>query len=462
MEWSWRTVLILIGLLAIAAIMVDGFRRMKRARAEALRLDIQPGMDELDDEDYNPELPGTVRVVSASAKASASEKTPADDSQFQIGSSSEKADAATPDSVLQAAERREPSFGNHDEDEVSAADDLKIGSAISDSEDESPHQEASHKHSFEASSEPSGVSTQPKVHSEPAAQTTPPRADIIPTVKPVDLNEKVPVLLDVEELGDERSFEEGIVSPARVVSPAVQTEPVAKTDRAPTTDDVMSDAYQDSETHEQAEASSPVGSSKESDETYQTSEVEDPEHIEDPHLDQEVESMPEEPVISQPVNYAGANAEVLANRPDPELVLVIHTIAREEGGFNGSDLLFLFNSCDLRYGEKDIFHRFEEADGEGRIQFSVAQVRNPGTFDPSHMADQSFMGLSFFMSLPGAKRPLEAYEAMSEMAMVVSRNLNADVLDESHSAMTTQTMEHERQQILEYERQQRLAAKKRV
>ena len=270
------------------------------------------------------------------------------------------------------------------------------------------------------------------------------------------------MLLDVEELGDERSFEEGIVSPARVVSPEAQTEPVVKTDRAPTTDDVMSDAYQDSETQEQAEASSPVGSSKESDESYQTSEVEDPEHIEDPHLDQEVESMPEEPVISQPVNYAGANAEVLANRPDPELVLVIHTIAREEGGFNGSDLLFLFNSCDLRYGEKDIFHRFEEADGQGRIQFSVAQVRNPGTFDPSHMADQSFMGLSFFMSLPGAKRPLEAYEAMSEMAMVVSRNLNADVLDESHSAMTTQTMEHERQQILEYERQQRLAAKKRV
>jgi cell division protein ZipA len=50
---------------------------------------------------------------------------------------------------------------------------------------------------------------------------------------------------------------------------------------------------------------------------------------------------------------------------------------------------------------------------------------------------------------------------MSEMAMAVARNLKADVLDESHSAMTPQTMEHERQQILEYERQQRLAAKKR-
>jgi len=440
MEWSWRTVLILIGLLAIAAIMIDGFRRMKRARAEALRLDIQPGMDELDDEDYNPELPGSVRVVSNAA---------VDDRPLENGTASTASVTAAAAAEAPVAERREPSFGDSDKADAPQTDDLKIGSALADSEDESPLDE------------PSQVSSQP---AQPAA---PPRVDIIPTVKPVDLNEKVPVLLDVEELGDERSFEEGIVSPARVISSEI-SQPEVKADRAPTTADVMPEAYQETGAQEQvatpdtSDSGSPESSSADSDDKAYYTELEDPEHIDDPHLDEEVENMPEETVISQPVNYAGANAEVLASRPDPELVLVIHTIAREEGGFNGSDLLFLFNSCDLRYGEKDIFHRFEEADGQGRIQFSVAQVRNPGTFDPSHMADQSFMGLSFFMSLPGAKRPLEAYEAMSEMAMVVSRNLNADVLDESHSAMTTQTMEHERQQILEYERQQRLAAKKRV
>lgn len=440
MEWSWRTVLILIGLLAIAAIMIDGFRRMKRARAEALRLDIQPGMDELDDEDYNPELPGSVRVVSNAA---------VDDRPLENGTASTASVTAAAAAEAPLAERREPSFGDSDKADAPQTDDLKIGSALADSEDESPLDE------------PSQVSSQP---AQPAA---PPRVDIIPTVKPVDLNEKVPVLLDVEELGDERSFEEGIVSPARVISSEI-SQPEVKADRAPTTADVMPEAYQETGAQEQvatpdtSDSGSPESSSADSDDKAYYTELEDPEHIDDPHLDEEVENMPEETVISQPVNYAGANAEVLASRPDPELVLVIHTIAREEGGFNGSDLLFLFNSCDLRYGEKDIFHRFEEADGQGRIQFSVAQVRNPGTFDPSHMADQSFIGLSFFMSLPGAKRPLEAYEAMSEMAMVVSRNLNADVLDESHSAMTTQTMEHERQQILEYERQQRLAAKKRV
>jgi len=188
-------------------------------------------------------------------------------------------------------------------------------------------------------------------------------------------------------------------------------------------------------------------------------ELEDPEHIVDPHLEQEVEKLPSELPL-QPVNFAGANAESLASRGIPELVLEIHAIARDPAGFSGKDVLFLFNSCDLRFGEKDIFHRFEQADGEGCIQFSVAQSYEPGIFVPAAMAQQHFRGLSFFMSLPGAKKPLEAYEAMSEMALVVARKLRADVYDGARSALTPQTMEHDRQQIMDFERRQRLALKK--
>src|SRR5690554_8156689 len=62
MEWSWRTVLILLGLLLVAGVLFDGFRRMRKARAEALRFDLEKefGSDELY---HNPELPGTYRVV---------------------------------------------------------------------------------------------------------------------------------------------------------------------------------------------------------------------------------------------------------------------------------------------------------------------------------------------------------------------------------------------------------------
>ena len=63
MEWSWRTVLILIGVLGMAAILVDGFRRMQRNRAEALKLDVGPVADVTEEDEYNPELPGKVRVV---------------------------------------------------------------------------------------------------------------------------------------------------------------------------------------------------------------------------------------------------------------------------------------------------------------------------------------------------------------------------------------------------------------
>lgn len=471
MEWSWRTVLILIGLLGIAVILVDGFRRMKRARAEALRLDIKPSSD-IPEDDFNPELPGTVRVVgtstaedvltedqepATSVKPSLIEGTAESHANHKAGlaekKSADKKAKHSPDSkpYTVSVKRKEPTLDSESDVECHESDEHTDGLLL---ETEAPADDfpkgmfsdfapAKNK-TFKDGSRKSETPRKDVPTADKATDDIP-NSPLIPTVKPVDLNEQVPVLLDVEELGDEASFEEGIVSAPRVVQTAeVKAEASHTKVKTPTTEKTP---HKDAEpTDTEADKDLPV--------------VEDPDTLNDPHLEEEVEQLPDEALISQPVNYAGTNAEVLANRPDAEMVLVIHTIARDMEGFRGKDLLFLFNSCDLRYGEKDIFHRFEEADGEGCIQFSVAQMHNPGTFDPAQMADQNFGGLSFFMSLPGPKKPLEAYEAMSEMAQVVSRNLKADVLDGSHSAMTPQTMEHERQQILDYERQQRLAAKK--
>jgi len=434
MEWSWRTILILLGLLAIAAILIDGFRRMQRNRAEALRFDLQSGSDFPDDE-YNPELPGEVRVVSADSEPKKTE-----------------------------AQRKEPTLGGK-ADEASTSDEVPLAHnevLLSADEPESLAAPATDKK--QAASDDTLVKTT-------VSEEKPKPSPLIPRVKPVDLSEQVPVLLDVEELGDEGVFDEGaegIISAPRVVSrdahagahdtDARNAEADASAVESETKLVANDDANAQQEGDANTEAAAELSSAADEVPDDALPEVEDPANINDPHLEYEVDAVPE--TNESLINYASPDAEVLANRPDPSLVLVIHALARDPEGFRGHDLMFLFNSCDLRYGEKDIFHRFEEADGQGRIQFSVAQIHNPGTFDPATMADTRYHGLSFFMSLPGAKRPLEAYEAMSEMAMVVSRNLKADVLDESHSAMTPQTMEHERQQILDYERQQRLAAKK--
>lgn len=468
MEWSWRTILILIGLVAIAAIMIDGFRRMKRARAEALKFDLQPGADDLIDDDYNPELPGSVRVVSDSEPVLKSTHSPVRSLAENMG-------------------RTEPSFGDDDSyntEELSQPECKKVeqsgheslditsriqpstappepivpDSTIADSMDDNVEEASELLVSVDAHNR-----EEDRVAERDSDEVLP-RSSVIPTAQPVDLDEQVPVLLDVEEFGDE-----GIISTPRVIkeessaqsSSLRNTEPEAFSELKGMFD--SKEAVKSEQTLEHSESTKPKSTS----EIDVAEQIEELQEINDPHLDDEVEAALEEKSAAEddttplPINYAGCNAEVLADRPIPALVLVIHALAKDHAGFSGHQLLHFFNSCDLRYGEKDIFHRFEEADGKGRIQFSVAQIENPGTFHPAHMSEQRFSGLSFFMSLPGAKRPLEAYEAMSEMAMAVARNLKADVLDESHSAMTPQTMEHERQQILEYERQQRLAAKKR-
>lgn len=160
--------------------------------------------------------------------------------------------------------------------------------------------------------------------------------------------------------------------------------------------------------------------------------------------------------LSYPVNLASDDAENLSERPKADVVLSLHILSRSEEGFAGFELINIFNQCDLRFGEMKIFHRFEEEQGRGCIQFSIAQSHEPGLFDPKTMANSHFSGLTFFMSLPGATQPLLAYKAMSEMAQFVAKNLEGDLLDETHSAFTQQTCEHQREQIIEYQHKQTL------
>ena len=66
---SLREWLIAIGTLVIIGIVVDGIRRMRRARKESMAISSGMGADELEDspldDEYNPELPnGGARTIS--------------------------------------------------------------------------------------------------------------------------------------------------------------------------------------------------------------------------------------------------------------------------------------------------------------------------------------------------------------------------------------------------------------
>ena len=98
------------------------------------------------------------------------------------------------------------------------------------------------------------------------------------------------------------------------------------------------------------------------------------------------------------------------------------------------------------------FHRHEFEAGRGAIQFSVANMMQPGVFDIDNMSDFNTPGLVFFLTLPGPEDMMKAFDYMLETAQAVARNLGGDVLDESRSVLTKQTLEHSRQLIRDLER----------
>ena len=135
-------------------------------------------------------------------------------------------------------------------------------------------------------------------------------------------------------------------------------------------------------------------------------------------------------------------------------LIVINAMSPSDKHFKGNDLLQILMACDVRYGKMNIFHRYENADGSGEIQFSVANLVEPGNFDLDEIESFSTPGVVFFMHLPGPADSMKAYEAMVETARCLVKNLEGELRDQSHSVATKQTLEHYKQRIRDFERRQ--------
>ena len=144
----------------------------------------------------------------------------------------------------------------------------------------------------------------------------------------------------------------------------------------------------------------------------------------------------------------------LPRQADTE-VIILHVVARDSAVFLGKDLLEILLACDLRFGDLRFFHRHEQRAGRGPIQFSVANMLQPGVFDIDNMPAMQTRGVVFFLTLPGPRDMARAFDYMLETAKTVARNLRGELLDESRSVLTEQSVAHARQQVREFERRLR-------
>ncbi len=392
---SLREWLILIGILVIAGVLVDGYRRMRLARKRSSEISF--GLEEVKgyDDDFSSELPnGGARPSSlkeALLKEGFAKKDP-------------------------ARTRVEPGFSGGD---------------YSDGYSEEPVEEVPvypeslrqrHHHTTE----------EDELHAEESSARDSTSGEKVRTQRALDLDEPVPVLMNLDESQQpsrsKRFSSAGDKLPAEDFSQAEGSDRSVRSREASRLD---------------AEPEEIVGRPR-----VAASQGKAP--IQERDVSARESSNPQ-----KELNLGGREkAEKLKDRPPVSEVIVINVLSKGGGIFAGEQLMQSMLSSGMRFGDMSIFHRYANADGTGKILFSMANGVKPGTFTIDNLEATETPALSLFMSLPGPEKPMQAFALMEETARRLALDLGGELKDEQFSVMTQQTLEHCRQRIREYERKQ--------
>lgn len=156
----------------------------------------------------------------------------------------------------------------------------------------------------------------------------------------------------------------------------------------------------------------------------------------------------EPPVAAVPperdIEPAAANAEGVPpprrepRRPATEpqttehKVVALRIVSAAAAPFPGRVLREAIESQGLAFGRYRIFHRLHD---DGRSVFSLASLKEPGTFDLATMDDTSFRGVAMFVVLPGPVEGARAVEELVAAARSIAGQVGGLVQDERGVAL---------------------------
>lgn len=109
----------------------------------------------------------------------------------------------------------------------------------------------------------------------------------------------------------------------------------------------------------------------------------------------------------------------------PSMVVGLYIAEHEGTNILGPKIHAALKDRGLRFGAKKIYHRYENE----HPVFSVASLVKPGTLDPAEAEGFATPGLSIFLTLPGAQRPVAVFQDMLDTARGLARSLNAELYD---------------------------------
>jgi cell division protein ZipA len=122
------------------------------------------------------------------------------------------------------------------------------------------------------------------------------------------------------------------------------------------------------------------------------------------------------------------------------------------GNWSGADLRAALEAEALEFGPYSIFHRPRE---DGKTLFYVASMLEPGSFDPVHMDEQEFPGISLFGVVPGPLDAPSTFDLVLATGRSLADRMKGQLQDEQGSTLTAQRILNLREELVQFEHRNR-------
>ncbi|MGY6771723.1 cell division protein ZipA [Gallibacterium sp. ZY190522] len=126
-------------------------------------------------------------------------------------------------------------------------------------------------------------------------------------------------------------------------------------------------------------------------------------------------------------------SSVIANEPPqkkPDFIM-LYVVAPENRQFYGVHIQEILDELGFIFGEYNIYHRHLDVNSvKSKVIFSVANMVQPGTFDPNNMENFSTIGLTLFMRLPSPANDIVNFKMLCRAAETLAEKLNGFVLND--------------------------------
>lgn len=125
-------------------------------------------------------------------------------------------------------------------------------------------------------------------------------------------------------------------------------------------------------------------------------------------------------------------------------IIVLHILARPEQQFSGEKINSAAISSGLKFGEMNIYHRLNDY---GQSVYSLANMVEPGSFDPASLLELQTPGLTMFMQVSEVVEAEDAFNDMLQCAYRMSELLDGQLCNRRRQTLTQSDAEQYRELV---------------